>query len=51
MAGVITAGAFRGNGGTIWIQMVSKYCEAQKLKDDGKNVRNKDRYDFDEVFW
>ena len=28
---IITAGAFRGNGGTIWIQMVSKYCKAKKL--------------------
>ena len=29
--GVIAAGAFRSNGGTIWIQMVSKYCKAKKL--------------------
>ncbi len=50
MVGVVTVGTLRSNGGVIWIQMVSKYCEVKRLRDGMKDVQNNDRYDFDEVF-
>jgi hypothetical protein len=49
LVGVVDAVDLHSNGGIIWIQMVSKYCEAKRLMDGWKNVQNNDRYDFDEV--